>query len=70
MGGHIDRTHRLAALGIKSVELVSGSKPDVLTVIGDSVHSCGARKGAVFLEDFGCRSFHRSTLLNWQRGGE
>jgi hypothetical protein len=35
------------------VELVSGSKPNVLTVIRDAMHVVDARKGSVLTDDFG-----------------
>src|SRR6202048_871273 len=38
MRGDIDRAQRLPALRIEGGQLVSGSKPDVLTVIRDSMH--------------------------------
>src|SRR5205823_2273461 len=66
----IDRAHRLPARGIEGVQLVSGRKPDVLTVIGDPTHAVGTWKGSIFTEDFGCRSFHALILIVRQRCGE
>ena len=54
MRGDIDRAQRLPARRIEGVQLVSGSKPDVLAVIRDSIHAVDARKGSIFTEDFGC----------------
>ena len=62
MRGDIDRAQRLSARGIEGVQLFSAGKPDVLTVKRHPIDAVGARKGAVFTEDFGaecfmCRSF-------------
>src|SRR5438477_7020154 len=38
MRGDIDRAQRLPARGIEGVQLVSGRKPDLLTVIRDAAH--------------------------------
>ena len=54
MGGDIDRAYRLPGHGIEGVQLVSGRKPDVLTVKRHAIHPVGIRKGAIFTEDFGC----------------
>src|SRR5438067_4713411 len=53
MRGDIDRAQRLPARRIEGVQLVSGSEPDTLTVIRDSMHLLGTRKGAVLSDDFG-----------------
>jgi len=53
MRGDIDRAQRLPARRIEGVQLVSSSKPDVLTVIRDSVHVVGTRKGSILTDDFG-----------------
>src|SRR5438128_4827518 len=37
--GDIDRAQRLPARGIEGVQRVSSSKPDLLTVIRDSMHA-------------------------------
>jgi len=52
MRGDIDRAQRPAARLIEGDQLVSGSKPDVLTVIGDSTHAVGTRKGSILTDDF------------------
>jgi hypothetical protein len=70
MRGDIDRAHRLPARRIEGVQLVSGRKPDVLTVKGNSMHVVDTRKGSIFSEDFGCRLFHASILVARQRSGE
>jgi hypothetical protein len=54
MRGDIDRAHRLSTLWIEGVQLISGRKPDVLTVKRHAMHVAGARKGAILAEDFGC----------------
>jgi len=54
MRGDIDRARRLSTLRIEGVQLVSGRKPDVLTVKRHAMHVVGARKGAILAEDFGC----------------
>src|SRR4051812_390175 len=41
MRGDIDRAHRLPACGIECIQSISGRKPDLLTVIGNSVHVIG-----------------------------
>ena len=53
MRGDIDRAQRLPARRIEGVQLVSGSKPDVLTVIRDPMHAVDTRKGSILTEDFG-----------------
>src|SRR5258708_5399745 len=68
--GDIDRAHRLPARRIEGVQLVSGRKPDVLTVIRDPMHAVDTRKGSILTEDFGCRSFHASILVTRQWSGE
>src|SRR5262249_29209807 len=52
--GGIDRAQRLPARGIEGVKPVSGSKPDVLTVIRDSMYVVDTRKGSILTNDFGC----------------
>ena len=49
----IDRAQRLPALRIEGVQPVSRGKPDVLTVIGDSMHAVSTRKGAILPDDLG-----------------
>jgi hypothetical protein len=51
--GDIDRALRLPARGIQGVELVSGGKPDVLTVKRNPIHALESRKGSIFAEDLG-----------------
>ena len=70
MRGDIDRAQRLPARGIEGVQPVSGRKPDVPTVKRDPMHLVDTRKGSIFAEDFGCRSFHASILVARQRTGE
>src|SRR5499426_3034448 len=53
MPGDTERAHRLPADRIEGVQLVSGSKPDVLTVIRDPVHVVDTRKGPILTDDFG-----------------
>ncbi len=63
--GDINRAHCLATRRIEGVQLFSRSKPDVLTVKGDSMHVADTRKRSIFAEDFSCRSFHASILVTW-----
>jgi hypothetical protein len=51
--GDIDLAQRLAARRIEGVQLVSGSEPDVLTVIRDSMHGLDTRKGSILTDDLG-----------------
>src|SRR5262245_48860996 len=60
--GHIDRADRLPGGRIEGVQLISGSKPDVLSVISDSMHVVDTRKGTILADDFGRRSTHASML--------
>src|SRR5258706_715100 len=60
--GDINRAQQLATRRIEGVQSVSGGKPDVLTVKRNPIHVVDARKGSIFTEDFGCRSFHASIL--------
>jgi hypothetical protein len=52
VGGNIDRTHCVSACRIEGIQLVSRRKPDVLTVIGDSMYTVGTRKGTILADDF------------------
>ena len=61
MRGDLDRAQHRPARRIEGVQLASGGKPDVLTVIGNAMHVVDTRKGSVLTEDFGCRAFHAST---------
>ncbi len=53
MRSDIERTNCFSASRIEGVQLVSGRKPDVLAVIGDSIHSAGTWKGTVLSNNFG-----------------
>jgi hypothetical protein len=53
MRGDIDRAQYLAALRIEGVQLVACGKPNPLTVIRDSTHAVGARKGTIFTNNLG-----------------
>src|SRR5215471_18947340 len=48
-----NRAQRLAARRVEGVQLVAGSKPDLLTVIGDPMHVVDTCKGSIFTDDFG-----------------
>jgi hypothetical protein len=61
--GDINRAQHLPSRWIEGVQLVSGGKPDVLTVKRNPIHVVDTRKGSIFTEDFGCRSFHASILV-------
>src|SRR5262249_29504517 len=50
---HIDRAQCFPGRRIEGVYPVSSSKPDVLTVIRDSMHVIDTRKGSVLTNDFG-----------------
>jgi hypothetical protein len=49
----IDRARHLSARGIKGIQLIARCKPDVLTVIANSMHSVSSRERAILLDDFG-----------------
>src|SRR5215469_188625 len=51
MRSDIDRAQHLSARRIYDVQLVARSKPDMLPVIGDPMHSFGTRKGAILADD-------------------
>jgi hypothetical protein len=53
MRGDTDRTQHLPACRIEGVQLVSGRKPDVLTVKRDPMHALETRNGSILIEDFG-----------------
>ena len=53
MRGDIDRTQHLPACRIEGDQPVSNGKPDVLTVIRDSMHAVDTRKGSILTDDFG-----------------
>src|SRR6266513_5467031 len=61
--GDINRAQHLPTRRIEGVQLVSGSKPDVLTVKRNPMHVVDTRKGSIFTQDLGCRSFHASILV-------
>jgi hypothetical protein len=49
----IDRAMHLAAQGIEGIQLVSGSEPNVLTIVGDAMDSLRTLERAVLANDFG-----------------
>ena len=51
--GDIDRAQRLPARGIEGEQLLSGGKPDVLTVERDAIHVVDTRKGTILSDNFG-----------------
>jgi hypothetical protein len=51
--GCINGAHHLSTHLIEGVQLVSGSKPEMLTVERNPMDMIGTRKGTVFMEDFG-----------------
>ena len=51
MRGDSDRAQRLPARGIEGSQLVSGGKPDVLTVKRDAMHVLDTGKGAILTDD-------------------
>lgn len=53
MRGDIDRAQRLSARRIEGGQLVSGRKPNVLTVVRDASHVVGSRKGSILTDDLG-----------------
>src|SRR5260370_455633 len=54
IGGDIQRAQRrICARGVEGIQLVSGSKPDMLTVIRDPMYAIDTRKGPIFTDDFG-----------------
>ncbi|MNY57074.1 hypothetical protein D3C86_1932240 [compost metagenome] len=53
MGGDIDGTHRLTALGVERIQFVAGGKPDVMAVERHAMHLLGTGKGTIFAENFG-----------------
>jgi hypothetical protein len=53
MRGDIDGAERLPVRRIEGVQRVSGSKPNVLAVIGDSMHVVDTRKGSILTNDLG-----------------
>jgi hypothetical protein len=67
--GDLDRAQRPPARRIEGVEPLSSSKPDVLTVIRDSMHLVDTRKRAILTSDFGYGLVHASILITrqWSR---
>jgi len=49
----VDRAHDFPAYGIEGLQRVSATKPDVLTVIRDSMHVLDTRKRPVLTDDLG-----------------
>jgi len=48
----LDRAHHLSARWIEGIQLVARCKPDLLTVIANSMHAVSSREGAILLDDF------------------
>jgi hypothetical protein len=48
----IYRAHHLSARRIEGIQLVARCKPDVLTVIANSMHAVSSRERAILLDDF------------------
>ena len=63
MRSSINRALYSTTRGIKSVDLVTGRKPDTLTVIGDAIDAGDTWKRAIFADDFGGRWFHLLVLM-------
>jgi len=53
VSGDIERAYRLPAGGIEGDQLVSGRKPDVLTVKRDSMHPVRTFERSILSDDFG-----------------
>src|SRR5262249_35157781 len=51
--GDLDRAQRLPTRGIEGDQPVASGKPDVMTVIGDSMHVVRTRKGSILTDDLG-----------------
>jgi hypothetical protein len=51
--GDVNRAQRLPARRIEGDQLVSGGKPDVLTVKRNPMHVVDTRKGSMLTEDLG-----------------
>jgi hypothetical protein len=52
--GNVDGACGISTRGIERIQLVPGREPDLLPVIGDSMHAVGASKGTVLAYNFGC----------------
>src|SRR6266851_8774722 len=48
----IYRAHYLSARRVEGIQLVARCKPDVLTVIANSMHAISSRERAILLDDF------------------
>ncbi len=53
MRGDINRAHCLSTRGVEGIQLLSGGKPNLLTVIADSMDAVSFRKGTILTDDFG-----------------
>jgi len=53
VSGDIDRAQLLSARGIESVQLVSRREPDILAVIGNSMHAVDPWKWTILVDDLG-----------------
>jgi hypothetical protein len=69
MRRNIDRALHLAARGIEGIQLVSGSEPDILTIVGDAMDSLCTWEGTELADDFGGGFIHASILVarQWSR---
>ena len=72
MRSDLDRAQCLPARGIEGIQRISSSKPNALTVIGDTVDMSYTWKGTILLEDFGvgspyCSS-HKLIFSQWVTG--
>ena len=73
MRSDIDRAQHLPAYRMESLQCLSGSKPDVLTVIRDAMHVVDTRKRSILADDLGGSGScfrHVSSLVNRQKRGE
>ena len=61
--GDIDRAQRLSARRVEGDQLVSSGKPDVLTVIRDSMHVVDTSK-SILTDDLGGRATHAGSLVH------
>jgi hypothetical protein len=52
--GDIDRAQRFPARGIQGIQLGAGRKPDLPTVVRDSMYGVSTGKGPIFADDVGC----------------
>jgi hypothetical protein len=49
-----DHAQLLSARRVENVQLVSGREPDILAVIGHSMHAVDPWKWTILADDFGC----------------